>query len=86
MQTPDPKTVDPVKAFQMLNDLRNGLGGLIGDKKTDVFNKLVIEKSFPIVVNGKKGTFNMIKDKTMTIQIDGITEDEIKEMIRKIHD
>jgi len=91
MENLDPNKIDPTLLYQKFNGINDalqkaisGMGGAVSEKT--IFESVVVEKSYPFVMNNKKGVLNVTKNKDITIKVEGITDEEIKLMIKKIHD
>jgi ferredoxin-fold anticodon binding domain-containing protein len=82
----DPKNIDITKAMQMLNTFNKALSEVAEVKVDDVFKGMEIKKSFPVKINGKSGIINLIADGSVTMKIEGFNEEDLKSIIKKIHD
>ena len=83
----DPSKLDLSQLMSTMKNLSDGLNKAVGgNNSTTVFDNITIEKTYPVTVSGKKGTVTVTKDKTITMKFEGITSDEIVNMIKKLHD
>lgn len=93
MKNETPNT-DILLAMDKLKGLSESLGKVCNElsginphnEKSNIFDSITVEKKYPIKFKGKDMEVSVIKDKSLVIRCKGITDDEIKELLRKIHD